>query len=65
MEISASEKVENDENGAVRWTFAADGPARSLETDAIAELVPVADSMEGVTLTDYKFTNPFALYAPT
>ena len=64
VEISASEKVENDENGAVRWTFAADGPARSLETDAIAELVPVADSMEGVTLTDYELKNPFALYDP-
>ena len=65
VEINASEKVADDEDGAVRWTFAPDGPARALQADTIAELVPVAESMTGIALKDYKLVNPFALYEAT
>ena len=65
VEINASEKIADDEDGAVRWTFAPGGPARTLQADTIAEHVPVAESMTGVALKDYNEVNPFALYEAT
>ena len=51
-----------DKDSAVRWTFAPDSTVSSIDADAIAELVPVAESMKTVVPRDYKLVNPFALY---
>ena len=65
LDVESSEKVTDDKDSAVRWTFAPDSPVSSVDADAIAELVPVAESMKTVVPRDYKLVNPFALYEAT
>ncbi|MFP6701944.1 MAG: putative Ig domain-containing protein, partial [Planctomycetaceae bacterium] len=56
--------VDKDPDGGsgTRWVTKSDGSEQRLAADSIVELVRVADSMQAITLDDYKLVNPFARY---
>ncbi len=56
--------VDTDSAGgsSTRWVTKSEGSERRLTPDSIVELVRVADSMQAITLDDYKLVNPFARY---
>lgn len=51
-----------DGGSGTRWVTKSDGSEQRLAADSIVELVRVADSMQAITLDDYKLANPFARY---
>jgi len=57
-------RVDKDPDGGsgTRWVTQSDGSEQRLAADSIVELVRVADSMQAITLDDYKLVNPFARY---
>ncbi len=64
LDVTASQKATDPKTGAktTQWDYEALSPEKTLAADSIVELVRVADSMQKVTLEDYKLVNPFARY---
>jgi len=59
LDVTSSEKTSGK---GVRWVYEAISPEKTLAADSTVELVRVADSMQKITLDDYKLVNPFARY---
>ncbi len=61
LNVTSVDKDPAGGSGA-RWITKSEGSEQRLAADSIVELVRVADSMQTITLDDYKLVNPFARY---
>ena len=66
LSVTSSEKSSDPETGATtaQWDYEAVSPRKTLAAASTVELVRVAESMQNITLDDYKLVNPFARYDP-
>jgi hypothetical protein len=64
LDVTSTEQAEDSETGdtTTRWVYEAVSPEKPLAADSTVELVRVAESMQKITLDDYRLINPFARY---